>query len=187
MSDRRAAIRRERNEFRKIAKHKSPMGDMERAVAQGTLDGRVLAVCIICVILKEHYSFGTKRLKRLIDLSNAEAGKFEQMATQFNMQFYQEKMVERIRKVNLKFSVPNAKEKAYAMQKNAVFISSCSIMFIVLNQEFGFSSNSKGTGRTDWIMEYALNEFIRFNLNKEHSVNWYIKRLEEKTGVKLVD
>lgn len=117
MSDRRAQIRRERAEFRKIAKHKSPMGDMERAVAQGTLDGRVLAVCIICGILKEHYNFGTKRLSRLIELSNKEAGKFEQSATQFNMHFYQEKMVERIRKANLKFTVSDPKEKAHMMQK----------------------------------------------------------------------
>lgn len=59
-------------------------------------------------------------------------------------------------------------------------------MFIVLNQTFGFSSNEKGTGRTDVIMEYALEEFIKMN-SENRSIDQYIKELGDKTGIVLVD
>lgn len=187
MSDRRAAIRREKMERMKIEKHKSPVGDMERAYMQWTMDGRVLAVCIVFCILKEQYKFTTGKLNKLLQLGNQEAIKFYQPATMFNLSFYHDRMMEKLSKVKLNITVNGAKERAYVERRNELFISSCALMFIVLNQEFGFASNSKGTGRTDIIMEYAMNEFIKFNLDKDYSVDWYIKRLEEKTGVKLVD
>ena len=186
MSDRRAQIRRERAEFRKIAKHKSPMGDMERAVAQGIIDGRILAACIVFGVLKDHFNFGTKRLGRLLELSNKECGKFEQAATQFNIQFYKERMVERTQLANISLKEKDLKERAYTVQRCEVFSSACAIMFIVLNQAFGFSSNEKGTGRTDVIMEYALDEFIKVN-RENRSISQCVKELGEKTGIILAD
>lgn len=184
MSDRRAAIRRERNERAKIAKHKSQNGDLERLVEKGTIEGRVLAVYAVFCTLKEHYNFGKTRLEKLLNLSNKEAVKFEQTATQFNMKHYQKKMMERITTSNsLEAYKQDIKEEIYTMRRNEVFISSCSMLFIVLNQEFGFSSNSKGSGRLDKIMDYVLDKFGKIQFNQ--GINWYIKELEQKTKVKL--
>lgn len=184
MSNRRAAIRREKMEREKIAKHKSPQGAFEKVTNQGTLHGRVLAACIVSYILKEKYKFSKGKLERLLELTNREVLKYDQPATQFNLAFYQERMVNRLSDVNLKIEVYDVKEKIYATRRNAVFMTSCAFMFIVLNQAFNFSSNAKGTGRIDIVMEYTLNEFIKFQLDKEnHNVDSYIKKMKEKTGI----
>ncbi len=185
MSARRAAIRRERMQRKKIAKHNSTNGELERVVEKGTLEGRVLAVYTVFTTLKEHYNFGKTKLEKLLNLSNKEAVKFEQPATQFTMKHYQKRMMERIAKNNSReVYKQDIKEEIYVMRRNDVFVSSCSMMFIVLNQDFGFSSNSKGTGRIDKIMNYVLEEFEKVQSN--YDIGWYIRELEEKTKVSLV-
>lgn len=186
MSDRRAAIRREKNERMKINKHRSANGELERLVLRGTLHGRLLAVCVVGCILKEQYNFTTNKLNKLIELANKEAAKFDRIATKFNIEFYSRRMADKLSKVWIPESVRDARNQIYTMQRNQLFISSCSLMFIALNQEFGFASNSKGTGRTDLIMEYATNEYIKLQLDPEvHNVDWYAKRFEKVTGIKL--
>ena len=184
MSDTRAAIRRERKERAKIAKHKSQNGELEKLVEKGTLEGRILAVYTVFCTLKEKYSFGKARLEKLLNLSNRESTKFEQTATQFNLNHYKQKMMERISKSNnLDIYKQDVKEEIYVMRRNEVFVSACCMLFIVLNQEFGFSSNSKGNGRLDKIMDYVLDKFEETQFT--YGINWYIRELEQKTKVKL--
>ena len=55
-----------------------------------------------------------------------------------------------------------------------------------LNEYFGFASNNKGTGRTDLIMAYMVNEYIKVNLDPEgHDVKFYYSRMKEKTGLDI--
>ena len=77
----------------------------------------------------------------------------------------------------------DVKEEIYVMRRNEVFVSACCMLFIVLNQEFGFSSNSKGNGRLDKIMDYVLDKFEETQFT--YGINWYIRELEQKTKVKL--
>lgn len=59
-------------------------------------------------------------------------------------------------------------------------------MFMVLNEYFGFATNGKGTGRSDLIMAYIVNEYIKVNLDPEgHDVEYYYRRMQEKTGLDI--
>ena len=187
MSNRRAAMRRERMEREKINKSKSPTAEYERAVMQGTLDGRVYGACIVLCTVKKLYKMSKKNLSKLLEASNKEAVKFNEDATMFNLQFYQDKMLDKLQKTPVKTYVDNAKEKIYVMRRNELFISSCCLMFLALKQEFGFSSNSKGTGRIDIIMEYVLNEYIKMQYDKTRDIEFYIKKTKEETGISFVD
>ena len=185
MSDRRAAIRRERAERKKAEKHKAPISRLERADLRGTADGKTLAISIVFSVLKEKYGFGKKKLLRICDLISKESLKYRQAATAFNIEFYRGRMLDKIGKIDLKISPERLEEAVYVAQRDETFVVSCAIIFIVLNQEFNFSSNSKGTGRTDLIMEYATNEFIKFNLDKTRDAVWYYERFKKITGIDL--
>lgn len=185
MSDRRAAIRRERNNVKKVLKHKnSERGKMEMAYLQGTLDGRVYAISIIFGVLREKYRFGTKRLGRLLDVAKKESSKTDQIATQFNMGHYQKKIKKRIDGLGIKIYVNDKFEREYESRKIDSFVSACSITFLALYQEFGFSCRDNGKGRLDIVMELVINEFAKAQTNrKEYNLDYYVKKLEKETGV----
>lgn len=66
------------------------------------------------------------------------------------------------------------------------FVVPGAVMFMVLNEYFGFASNNKGTGRTDLIMAYMVNEYVKVNLDpKGHDVKFYYNRMKEKTGLDI--
>ncbi len=121
----------------------------------------------------------------MCDLISYESLKFHQMATAFNVGFYRDRMLERMGQIDLKIIPERLEEAVYKAQRDETFISSCAIIFMVLNQEFGFSSNSKGAGRTDIIMEYTMNEFIKFNLDRKRDAAWYYTRFKRITGIDL--
>ena len=134
--------------------------------------------------ISKKYNFGKTKLEKLLNLANREAPKFEQPATQFNLNHYKKKMVERMSKSNnLDIYKQDVKEEIYVMRRNEVFVSACCMLFIVLNQEFRFSSNSKGNGRLDKIMNDVLERFEKNQFAYE--ISWYIRELEQKTKVKL--
>ena len=184
MSSRRAAIRREHMDRQKINKHNSVNGELERLVEKGTLEGRVLAIAITFPILKEKYKFSKKNLERLLDVTGKESAKFSQPATQFVLQQYQDKMVNKISKMPLNVNVFDVKQQIYELRKNEVFITSCAMLFIALNQEFNYSTNSKETGRIDKLIDLLLMEFEKMQCGNKN-INYYIKQLEEKTSISL--
>lgn len=186
MSAKRAAIRRERKERRKAENRKAPDGEYRRAAQQGRIDGRTLAACIIINILYDRFGFRDKRLMRMVEQINREALKFDQEATRFNLEFYADRLGERIRSAQIKPRAENLTQTIYAGVRDEYFISSAAVMFMVLNEYFGFASNAKGTGRTDLIMEYIVNEYIKINLDAEgHGVEFYYRRMKEKTGLDI--
>lgn len=186
MSAKGAAIRRERKERWKAENRKAPDEEYRRAGQQGRIDGRTLAACIIINILYDRFGFRDKRLMRMVEQINRETLKFDQEATRFNLEFYADRLGERIRSAQIKPRAENLTETIYASVRDEYFISSAAVMFMVLNEHFGFASNAKGTGRTDLIMEYIVNEYIKINLDVEgHGVEFYYHRMKEKTGLDI--
>lgn len=186
MSAKRAAIRRERKERRKAEHRKAPDGEARRAAEQGRIDGRTLAACIIINVLYDQFGFRDKRLMRMVEQINREALKFDQEATRFNLEFYAGKLQDRIRATQIKPRAGNLTETIYASVRDEYFISSGAVMFMVLNEYFGFATNGKGTGRSDLIMAYIVNEYIKVNLDPEgHDVEFYYRRMKEKTGLDI--
>ena len=186
MSAKRAAIRRERKERRKAEHRKAPDGEARRAAEQGRMDGRTLAACIIINVLYDQFGFRDKRLMRMVKQINQEALKFDQEATRFNLEFYAGRLQERIQAAQIRHRVESLTETIYGSVRDEYFISSGAVMFMVLNEYFGFASNNKGTGRTDLIIAYMVNEYVKVNLDPEgHDVKFYYSRMKEKTGLDI--
>ena len=186
MSSKRAAIRRQRKEEQKAMKHKGQQGEMERAYINGIADGQIYATCIIFDVLHKKYKFRKKRFEKIISSIKEESKKGNTETSRFVMDFYQKKLGEKIEKTNIKIYVKTPKEKVYESQKINGFISASSLILMVLNQDFHFASKTSGKGRLDIVMEYAIVEFIKVQLDKEnHNVAYYLKKLEEETGIVL--
>ena len=139
MSAKRAAIRRERKERRKAENRKAPDGEARRAAEQGRIDGRTLAACIIINVLYDQFGFRDKRLMRMVERINREALKFDQEATRFNLEFYAGRLQERIQAAQIRPKVESLTETIYGSVRDEYFISSGAVMFMVLNEYFGFT------------------------------------------------
>ena len=186
MSARRAAIRRERKERAKAEKCKSPQGVMKRAMEQGRLDGRTVAVSIVLVTLKQKYCFGEGRMMKFINFINRESLNFDQEATMFNLEYYVKRLKDKINETGVDPETSDLTEIVYLNARDDYFISSASVMFMVLNEYFGFGSNLKGTGRIDFVMETMVNEYIKMVLDKDvHTVDYYYNRMKEVTKLNI--
>ena len=93
--------------------------------------------------------------------------KFDQEATRFNLEFYAGRLQERIQAAQIRPKVESLTETIYGSVRDEYFISSGAVMFMALNEYFRFASNNKGTGRTDLIMAYMVNEYVKVNLDPE--------------------
>ena len=134
----------------------------------------------------DQFGFRDKRLMRMLKQIDQEALKFDQEATRFNLEFYAGRLQERIQAAQIRPKVESLTETIYGSVRDEYFISSGAVMFMVLNEYFGFASNNKGTGRTDLIMAYMVNEYIKVNLDPEgHDVEFYYRRMKDKTGLDI--
>ena len=186
MSDRRATVRRERKERAKIKKNKTANGEMLRAAEQGKIDGRTIAFCVIANLLYDLHGFRKKRIEDFLTKCNKEATRFDQEGFKFVLNYYADKLVEKINKTDVAQKPTTLEENVYINQRDAFYVSSLALMMAVLNDDYNMASNEKNTGRLDVIMEYCTNEYIKIQLNpKGHSASWYVEQTRNKTGLKL--
>lgn len=183
MSARRAAIRRERAQRAKAQKSKTIEGKLERIRAKGINDGRNIAASVILEVLHDKYKFSEKKAYELLDCVGKESTKFDQEGTKFVVEFYAKKLWEKINSVDVYQDMKNIETQVYCVARDDLFVSAAAIMLTALNELFGFSSNSKGTGRLDYIMEYCTNRYIELLLDPEHkTADYYIQKMKRKTG-----
>ena len=186
MSDRRAAVRRERKERTKIEKNKTANGEMLRAAEQGKIDGRTIAFCVIANLLYDLHGFRKKRIEDFLTKCNKEATRFDQEGLQFVLKNYAEKLVKKINHAGVNAKPKSVAEHIYLNERDEFYISSIALMLTVLNDDYGMASNEKNTGRLDVLMEYCTNEYIKILLNPDrHSASWYVERTSKKTGLVL--
>ena len=184
MSDRRAAVRRERKERAKIERNKSSGGEMLRAAEQGKIDGRVIAFCVIANLLYDVHGFRKKRIEEFLTKCNKEATRFDQDGFKFVLNFYADKLVEKINKTDISQVPKTLEENVYINQRDTFYVSSLALMMAVLNDDYNMASNNKNTGRLDVLMEYCTNEYIKIQLNPYgHNAEWYVNKTREKTGI----
>lgn len=186
MSDRRAAVRRERKERAKIERNKSSNGEMMRAAEQGKIDGRAIAFCVIANLLYDLHGFRKKRIMEFLEKSNKEAVRSERDGVQFVVKNYADKL---LKKINCQFvygTSKDIKELIYMNQRDAFYVSSIALMLAVLNADYGMASNGKNTGRLDTLMEYCTNEYMKLQLDPDgHTADWYMKHTREKIGLEM--
>ena len=186
MSDRRAAVRRERKERAKIQRNKSSSGEMLRAAEQGKIDGRAIAFCVIANLLYDLHGFRKKRIEDFLTKCNKEATRFDNIGVQFVIKFYADKLLEKINRVDETQKPKSIIDHVYLTQRDEFYVSSIALMLAVLNDDYGMASNGKNTGRLDTIMEYCTNEYMKLQLDPDgHTADWYVKHTREKTGLEM--
>ena len=186
MSDRRAAVRRERKERAKIEKDRSANGEMLRAAEQGKIDGREIAFCVIANLLYDLHGFRKKRIEDFLEKCNREATRFDQEGMKFVLDHYVDKLLEKINQVDVAQKPITIEESVYIAQRDTFYVSSLALMMAVLNDDYNMASNAKNTGRLDVLMEYCTNEYIKIQLDPDgHTADWYVKHTREKTGLEM--
>ena len=186
MSDRRAAVRRERKERIKVEKNRSANGNILRAAEQGKLDGRAIAFCVIANLLYDLHGFRKKRIEDFLEKCNKEAVRFDQEGLQFVLKFYADKLIAKTSNVDVMQKPKSIAEQIYLNQRDDFYVSSIALMLAVLNDDYGMASNRKNTGRLDTIMEYCTNEYVKLQLDTERrNPKWYVQRTREKTGLNI--
>ena len=186
MSDRRAAVRRERKERIKVGKNRSANREILRAAEQGKLDGRAIAFCVIANLLYDLHGFRKKRIEDFLEKCNKEAVRFDQGGLQFVLKFYADKLIVKINNVDVMQKPKSIAEQIYLNQRDDFYVSSIALMLAVLNDDYGMASNRKNTGRLDTIMEYCTNEYVKLQLDTERrNAKWYVQRTREKIGMNI--
>lgn len=162
MSAKRAAIRRERKDREKAMKSKD---DSDRRAIKGRDDGRELAFFATINVLHEYFHFGKKRIKKFMDMCREESARYDNEVVQFILQYYANKIDKKISEIPL--SDVCSKDVIYVINRNNAFVTSLSIMCVVLNESFGMASNMKNTGRMDEVMERVCMEYIKVLIGRE--------------------
>lgn len=186
MSARRAAIRKERLQREKAKKSKTMLGKLERAKQKGILDGRVIASSVILEVLHSKYRLSNQKAQKVLDCTMKESVKADQQGTNFVLNFYAEKLSKKIDAVDVYQDMNDIETQVYCVGRYNLFVSTAAVMFAALNELYGFSSNNKGTGRLDYIMEYCVNRYIEIQLDPGHkTADYYFQKMRRNTGYKL--
>lgn len=182
MSSRRAAIRRERKEREKAIKSRSPSGEYMRACEDGKIAGRQMATFIVLLELNKNYGWKAKRCIDFIEKGNAEAVRWGENTHNFIMSFWENKVEERFGKLTETAECRNLKELAFLKARNDFFCTALAVMAVVLSSDYGFSSNGKGTGRLDRLIDSAVTEYGNV-LSGKTTDNAYIDRIAKEIGI----
>lgn len=179
MSNKRALIRRERKEREKILNDKSEQGRERRIRLKGQNDGRTIAYYTILYILMDQYKFDSEKIEKMCSYIGEEAVKFSKPGEQFVVMHYGNQLSELIKKRRSKFIVKSGGDEWYQTERDDFYISTCSVIFIVLKDRFGFYVNKNRTGKLDVVMEYCAEELI--NIWEEPDMRtpeWYADRIK---------
>jgi hypothetical protein len=156
MSAKRAAMRREKREREKAEKKKD---DIERRAVKGRDDGREIAFFSAVNALHDHFDFGRKRISKLMEMCRKESARFSYQGVNYVFNFYAEKINDRLdgaEIIHMAFD-----DVVYVTNMSKAFVTALSVICTVLNEGFGMSSNSKGTGRIDKVINYACYDYIK--------------------------
>ena len=183
MSVRRAMIRREAMKRIKDEKRKSPMGKLERARNRGVSDGRTIAASVVFQILHDKYSLTNSQIQKLYDFVNKESARLDDIGVKFVAEHYYDMFAERIDRVRVQQEYKSLEEEAYCRSRDNLYISTVAVILMCLNELWDYSSNSKNTGRLDFVMEYCSTRYLEFQLDpKNHTADYYFNKMTRKTG-----
>jgi hypothetical protein len=186
MSARRAAMRRERLQRNKIDKKKCAMAELERAKEQGIIDGRAIGVSACLEVLHSKYKFSNNKAQQLLNVMGRESARLDDTGVRFVANYYAEKFEKKLDALGMYQDTADIATKIYCASKHELFVTSVTIVLMVLNELWNFSSNDKNTGRLDYIMEYCTNRYLEMQLDPDNNTaEYYFERMLRRTGYKL--
>lgn len=183
---RRAAIRREQKDRKKAEKNDTANGEMQRAAEQGRIDGRTMAFCVVADFLYEVHGFRKKRIEEFLQKSNKESLKYDNEGMQLVLNFYGEKVMNRMKMENVVQKPDTIIDHVYLTQRDMFYVSAIALMMAVLNESYGMAVNDRKNGRLDILMDYCAKEYTRIQTKPEiYTAEYFVAAVKRKTGITL--
>lgn len=183
MSNRRAAIRRERKDRVRAEKNKTVQGKLERAKFDGKTEGRMAAVGVVLEVLYDKWHFSNNKVNKMLERVGYESPRLEREGTRFVVTWYADKIAKKINDIHPNIPAKDAFAAIKYISKNEMYITAVATMLTALNELYDFSTNKKGTGRLDYIIDYSVKEYVEMcNDYQIKTGEYYLDRMTKKTG-----
>lgn len=186
-SNRRAAIRRDKKEREKILKNKSPQAKLIQARNKGYEEGKMIATSVFLECMAIDFGWGKKKIKEASDLIAADSMRSSPEVINFVVNIWNKKLVDRVQEQgqgNIVVSIDNLEESLMYNERNQTYFACCSLVLSALYSNYGFSSNSKQTGKLDKLINRFVIRFYQMMENpKYYSGEKCMERVDENTGI----
>ena len=186
-SNRRAAIRRDKKEREKILKNKSPQAKLIQARNKGYEEGKMIATSVFLECMAIDFGWGKKKIKEASDLIATDSMRSGSEVINFVVNIWNKKLVDRVQEQgqgNIVVNIDNLEESLMYNERNQTYFACCSLVLSALYSNYGFSSNSKQTGKLDKLMNRFVIRFYQMMENpKYYSGEKCIARVDENTGI----
>ena len=186
---RRAALRRDKKAREKILKNKSPQAKLIQARNKGYEEGKMIATSVFLECMAIDFGWGKKKIKEAFDFISADSMRSSSEVINFVANIWNKKLVDRVQEQgqgNIVVSIDNLEESLMYNERNQTYFACCSLVLSALYSNYGFSSNSKQTGKLDKLMNRFVIRFYQMMENpKYYTGEKCMKRVEEVTGIKF--
>ena len=186
-SNRRAAIRRDKKEREKILKNKSPQAKLIQARNKGYEEGKMIATSVFLECMAIDFGWGKKKIKEASDLIATDSMRSGSEVINFVVNIWNKKLVDRVQEQgqgNIVVNIDNLEESLMYNERNQTYFACCSLVLSALYSNYGFSSNSKQTGKLDKLMNRFVIRFYQMMENpKYYSGEKCMARVDENTGI----
>lgn len=186
-SIRRAAIRRDKKAREKILKNKSPQAKLIQARNKGYEEGKMIATSVFLECMAIDFGWDKKKIKEASDLIAADSMRSSSEVINFVVNIWNKKLVDRVQEQgqgNIVVSIDNLEESLMYNERNQTYFACCSLVLSALYSNYGFSSNSKQTGKLDKLMNRFVIRFYQMMENpKYYSGEKCMARVDENTGI----
>lgn len=186
-SIRRAAIRRDKKAREKILKNKSPQAKLIQARNKGYEEGKMIATSVFLECMAIDFGWDKKKIKEASDLIAADSMRSSSEVINFVVNIWNKKLVDRVQEQgqgNIVVSIDNLEESLMYNERNQTYFACCSLVLSALYSNYGFSSNSKQTGKLDKLINRFVIRFYQMMENpKYYSGEKCMARVDENTGI----
>ena len=188
MSNRRAEMRRAQREEYKLQKNKGKDAELMRAQKRGFENGKVISAATVIQALYTEIRWDEDKINSfafsVADQKNSNATVVDFAATVWRDKL--EKRIEERATAPIKMVVRSAIQSIEYRNRNVAYLNCCAFMFTNLYSNFNLSSNNKGTGKLDKVIEKCVQCWYDFMQNPDYYSNEKCKaRTKEITGVCL--
>lgn len=188
-SNRRAAIRRDKKAREKVLKNKSPQAKMLQVKNKGYDEGKLIATSVFLETAVIDYGWETEKIKEATDFIATTSMNSRSEVVNFVCNIWNKKLVERIQgydKQKIVLNVDNLEESIMYEERNQTYFACCSLVLSALYSNYGFSTNSKQTGKLDKLMNRFVTRFYQMmDSPKYYTGEKCMARVEEVTGIKF--
>lgn len=188
-SIRRAALRRDKKKREKILKNKSPQAKMLQAKNKGYDEGKLIATSVFLETAVIDYGWGTEKIKEATDFIATTSMNSSSEVVNFVANIWNKKLVDRIQEYDQKkivLNVDSIEDNIMYEERNQTYFACCSLVLSALYSNYGFSTNSKQTGKLDKIMNrFVIRFYQMMESPKYYTGEKCMQRVEEVTGIKF--